>query len=236
MEKVAAVEEAQQAAMAAMEAVVEYLASEPAPTSEAAHALIEQVLTEHDCESPEGHIVAGGAQSAEPHEQGSGVLLPHQPIVIDIYPRSKTSGYWGDMTRTVCIGEPPPELQRMYDTVLAGQELALGMVAPDVAGRDLHTAVAEHFVAAGYETSGEGKEFRFAEGFVHALGHGIDTEIHSTPVLSAHSDDVLAVGDIITIEPGLYYPHIGGVRLEDTIVVTEAGFDNLTQFPKNLRL
>jgi len=234
MDKVVATKAVQQATEAAMQVVVEYLKNDAAPTAEQAHAIIDEVLAGYDCESPEGHIVAGGPVSAKPHERGSGPLLPGQPLVIDIYPRSKTTGYWADMSRTVCIGEPPAELQQMYDTVLAAQELAISMVAPGVAGRDLHQAVVDHFTQAGYETSGQGTEFRYAEGFVHAIGHGVDTDIHAAPHLNTRSDEVLQVGDVITIEPGLYYSDIGGVRLEDLVLVTTSGYLNLTTFPKQL--
>jgi Xaa-Pro aminopeptidase len=122
----------------------------------------------------------------------------------------------------------------MYDTVLAAQELAITMVAPGVAGRDIQAAVEAHFVAAGYHTSGQGTDFRFAEGFVHAIGHGVDTDIHAAPHLSRRSEACLEAGSIITIEPGLYYPDIGGVRLEDLVLVTSSGCQNLTEFPKQL--
>lgn len=234
MEKIAAINEVQTAVEATMRAVVDYLKTEPAPTAEAAHILIDEILEAHDCESPKGHIVAGGPASAEPHEQGSGLLQPGQPIVIDIYPRSKTTDYWADMTRTVCLGAAPAELQKLYDTVLAAQELAISLIAPGVRAHGIQKAVTKFFADAGYQTTGTGTEFRFAEGFVHSIGHGVTTDIHAEPHFGAASEAVLSVGDIITIEPGLYYKHLGGVRLEDLILVTEAGHQNLTSFPKQL--
>src|SRR4051794_16643048 len=105
-EEVIAMEEAQLAAEAAMAAVISYLRSSAAPTSEEAHAIIDKALSEHDCESPEGHIVAGGEQAVEPHEKGHGPINRGEAIVIDIFPRSKKTGFFADMTRTVCIGEP----------------------------------------------------------------------------------------------------------------------------------
>lgn len=233
-EKIAGVRNVQGAAEAAMQAVVTYLRTNTAPTSERAHMIIDDVLATHHCESPEGHIVAGGQQSAEPHEQGSGLLLPGQPIVIDIYPRSKRTGYWADMTRTICIGEPTPELQRMFDTVAAAQKLAISMLAPGVTGRELQEAVEYHFTSAGYHTTGVGTEFRYTEGFVHAIGHGVSTVLHDHPILNTVSTDVLTVGDIIAIEPGLYYHAVGGVRLEDVLLVTKTGSENLSNFPTTL--
>jgi Xaa-Pro aminopeptidase len=225
----------QRATEAAMTAVIFYLRTTKNPTAEAAHEIIDTVLAQHDCESPEGHIVAGGKASAEPHEHGSGVLLQGESIVIDIYPRSKTTGWFADMTRTTCIGEPTPELTRMYETVRRAQEVAIQMIAPGVFCLDIQNAVENVFAEAGYETTGKGKEFAFNEGFVHGVGHGVGKNIHEAPRIGRGTADVLAVDDVITIEPGLYYHAIGGVRLEDLIVVTETGCMNLTHFVKELR-
>jgi Xaa-Pro aminopeptidase len=232
--EIVAIESAQRATETAMADVIEYLRTSVAPTSEEAHAIIDRVLLEHDCDSPEGHIVAGGAQAVEPHERGHGRINHGEAIVIDIFPRSKTSGYFADMTRTVCIGEPSEELQKMYDTVLGAQELAISMLAPSVACKSVQVAVEKYFVEKGYETSGKGKEFSFAEGFVHSIGHGVGREVHEPPYFSKKRDDVLMVGDVVTVEPGLYYKNIGGVRIEDLLVITEDGHRNLTNFSKNL--
>jgi Xaa-Pro aminopeptidase len=235
-EQIAAIETAQRGTEAAFDALVSYLRTAEAPTSEEAHRILDTVLGEHGCESPEGHIVAGGVQSAEPHEAGTGLLKKREPIVIDIYPRSKTSGYFADMSRTVCIGEPSLELQKMYDTVLEAQELGISLVQPGAHCGDIHMAAVRVFENAGYTTSGKGKEFPFAEGFVHGLGHGVGQEVHEAPRISRNSDDILQVGDVVTIEPGLYYKHIGGVRLEDMVLVTEDGCRNLTRAAKILKL
>jgi len=234
MKKINAIEIVQKAVEFAMIAAEEYLRTAKDPTSEATKTIIGAVLNEHNCESSEGLIVARGPMNYEPHEEGTGALLPGVPIVIDIYPRSKATGYFADMTRTVCIGTPSQELQKMYDTVLAAQELAITMIAPGVRGADIHQVVWEFFIQAGYETSGKGKLFTYAEGFVHSVGHGVSMKVHDMPRLGAKSTDILQVGDVITIEPGLYYSHIGGVRLEDLLVVTEDGYKNLTQYKKEL--
>lgn len=218
----------QAAADAAMQAVVDYLHSTPEPTAESAHALIDHVLEQHDAHSPEGHIVSCGVASAEPHEHGTSAIAPNVPIVIDIYPQSTRTGWWADVSRTICLGTPPPELQRMYDAVKMAQRLAIAAIRPGITGHTLHTIAEEHFTAAGFITSGIGAEFTYAEGFVHSLGHGVGQAIHTQPHISRDSTDVLAVGDVITIEPGLYYQNIGGVRLEDMLLVTETGHANLT--------
>jgi Xaa-Pro aminopeptidase len=236
MQQVDAMQGVIRAAEAAMTAVVAYIHDTDEPTCERAHALIDEVLAQYGCESPEGHIVAVGEQAVEPHEVGHGVIMEGDLVVVDIYPRSKTTGYWADITRTVCKGAPRPEAAALFATVAEAQQLAISLVAPGVPCRDVHTAIANFFTAAGYKTSGVGKEFRFSEGFVHALGHGVNTDLHADPKLSSRSDAVLKVGDVITVEPGLYYKAIGGVRLEDMVIVTETGCDVLTHVPTKLVL
>lgn len=233
-EAIVSIQKVQYATEAAMKAVIVYLQLATRPTSEKAHEIIDTVLSTYNCESPEGHIVAGGVHSSEPHEVGNGFLKKHVPIVIDIYPRSKETGYFADMTRTVCRGVPSARLQKMYDVVFNAQKHALSMVKPGVTCIDIQNAVEKFFSDAGYVTSGKGKEFSFAEGFVHGVGHGVGSNIHESPHLGRKSTDTLKEGDVITVEPGLYYKKIGGVRLEDLVLVTKAGHQNLTRFPKKL--
>ena len=236
LDQLAAIEKTQCAVEAAFDAVILYIRLSEMPTSEDAHAIIDEVLESHGCESPEGHIVAGGLQSVEPHEKGVGILAISMPIVIDIYPRSKSSGFWADMTRTVCIGMPSAELQHMYDAVLSAQLLAISMVRPGVACRAIQIAVENYFIDAGYMTSGKGKEFSFAEGFVHSIGHGVGHMIHEPPRFGNGSEDILLEGEVITIEPGLYYEEIGGIRIEDMVLVTGDGCSNLTRSSKEFVL
>jgi Xaa-Pro aminopeptidase len=232
--EIAAIEEAQRATNAAMNEVIEYLRATDVPTSEEAHAIIDKVMAEHDCESPEGHIVASGEQAIEPHERGHGKIARGEAIVIDIFPRSKKTGYFADMTRTVCIGKPnKPEIQRMFDAVVAAQELVESLVRPGVPCKSLQDAAERLFAERGYLTSGKGKEFTFAEGFVHAVGHGVGLEIHEKPHIGRKTEDILEEDDVITIEPGLYYKNLGGIRMEDMVLVTKNGCRNLTKFPKN---
>lgn len=205
MAKQSDIQQVIQAAEAAMGAVVQFLAESNRPTCEAAHQLIDKVLDRHNCESPEGHIVAVGSQAVEPHEIGHGVIAEDELVVIDIYPRSKTTGYWADITRTVSKVTPSIKALALHEAVRDAQEVACSMVAPGVRGADIHNAVVAHFDSLGYKTYGVGKEFQYAEGFVHALGHGVNKNIHASPKLSYKSNDVLQVGDIITVEPGLYY-------------------------------
>lgn len=234
--EVALIKEVQSATRKAMTAVIEYLHTCEAPTSEEAHAIITSILIKHHCHSPQGYVVASGKQSAEPHEIGRGHIKPGVPIVIDIFPQSKKSGYFADMSRTVCIGKPPIELQKMYDAVLAAQELAILMIRPGVSTKEIQYAVEDFFDREGYLTSGKGKEFEFAEGFVHSIGHGVGLSVHEEPHLSRRGSGVLLEGDVITIEPGLYYKNIGGVRIEDMLLVTESGSKNLTNFSKTFEI
>jgi Xaa-Pro aminopeptidase len=175
-------------------------------------------------------IVASGVHSSMPHHSGEGPIFADKPVVIDVFPRSQKNGYFGDMTRTVVRGEPAPELVKMYDTVLRGQKLAISMIRDGVRVRDIHSAVVEYFKSRGFETTIiDGK----MQGFIHSTGHGLGLEIHEPPRIGL-GDEVLVTGNVVTVEPGLYYGKIGGVRIEDVVVVEKKGCVNLTKYPKRL--
>ena len=182
--------------------------------------------------SAEHTIVAPGIQSSMPHHTGEGPLFAGKPIVIDIFPRSQKNGYFGDMTRTVVKGEPSKELNRMYQTVLKGQKLAMSLIKAGVKSREVHEAVVEFFKKCGFETgTNNGKR----EGFIHSTGHGLGLEIHEPPRIGP-GDDVLEEGNVVTVEPGLYYERLGGIRIEDVVLVKRKGCLNLTRFPKKFRV
>ncbi|HTY86276.1 MAG TPA: Xaa-Pro peptidase family protein [Candidatus Acidoferrum sp.] len=178
-------------------------------------------------------IVAGGRQACDPHERGYGPLRAHEPIIIDIFPRSQKTGYFGDITRTVVRGRANEAVRKLYDTVRQGQKLAFKKVRANLPTGDVHRTVQEYFAQQGYKT---GRRHGRMEGFFHGTGHGLGLEIHESPRLGASSTGKLRPGHVVTVEPGLYYPEIGGVRLEDVALVTSNGARNLTRFEKVLEL
>ena len=206
-------------------------------TSELLRAEIEVDLLRRGCAADEGTITAGGPQAADPHERGSGPLRAGEAIILDIFPRSQESRYYADMTRTFVKGEPGDELQSMYDAALEAQETALSMIRAGVNGRDIHEKVSDVLHEKGYKTGKHDQKpgEPLTEGFFHGTGHGVGLEVHEAPRVST-VDEELRAGDVVTVEPGLYEPGVGGVRIEDLVVVTEDGCRNLTRFPKELRL
>ena len=179
---------------------------------------------------PANTIVAGGDQACDPHERGSGPLLANSLIILDIFPRDAASGYYGDMTRTVVRGRASAEQRRLWETVREGQEMALKKMKPGVDGLKLHTAIKQLFTDRGFPTEvRDGCQV----GFFHGTGHGLGLEIHEFP---RFQKTVFKPGQVLTVEPGLYYPGLGGVRLEDVAVVTESGNRILSRFEKRLEI
>jgi Xaa-Pro aminopeptidase len=175
-------------------------------------------------------IVAGGDQACDPHERGSGPLPANSLIILDIFPRDLRSGYWGDMTRTVVRGRASDAQRKLWQTVLDGQELALREIKDGVDGMRIHKAIQALFKKRGYPT-----EVRNGVnvGFFHGTGHGLGLDIHEHPRLQKV---VLKDRQVLTVEPGLYYPGLGGVRHEDVVVVTKTGCKILSKFPKPLEI
>jgi Xaa-Pro aminopeptidase len=179
-------------------------------------------------------IVAGGKQGCDPHERGHGPLRAHEPIIIDIFPRSQKTGYFGDITRTVVRGHASEGVRKLYATVLQGQKIAFEKIRARVKTAGVHKAVQQFFVQQGYKT---GRRAGRMEGFFHGTGHGLGLEIHEAPRVGAASTEKLRPGHVVTVEPGLYYPGLGGgVRLEDVALVTTNGARNLTRFEKVLEI
>ncbi len=178
-------------------------------------------------------IVAGGRQGCDPHEEGHGTLRAHEPIVVDVFPRSQKTGYFGDITRTVVKGRASERIRGMYQSVAAAQELAFKHLRNKTVCATAHEAVVSFFDNQGYKT---GRKNGMMHGFFHATGHGVGLEIHEAPRIGVQSRDVLRPGHVVTVEPGLYYPELGGVRLEDVALVTGNGPKNLTKFEKVLEI
>lgn len=166
---------------------------------------------------PDGTIVAGGRQACDPHERGHGPLRAHELIILDVFPRDARSGFFGDLTRTVVRGRATEAQRRLWQTVREAQRLAIRSIKPRVRGAAVHKAVQEFFAARGYRT--EKKRGRWT-GFFHGTGHGLGLDLHEDPRIAA---TVFRPGQVFTVEPGLYYPGIGGARHEDVVAVTAAG-------------
>jgi len=178
-------------------------------------------------------IVAGGKQGCDPHERGFGILRANETIILDVFPRSQKTGYFGDITRTVVKGQASEAIHKLYHTVARGQELAFTQIRHNASGAAIHQAIQKLFEKEGYKT---GKRKGRMQGFFHGTGHGLGLEIHEAPRISSSSNDILKAGHVVTVEPGLYYPELGGVRLEDVAHVTTAGMRNLTKFEKVLEV
>lgn len=196
-------------------------------TSEAVRAVIHHSLLDTGCEA-DSTIVACGLRSADPHWQGEGVLMVDHPIVLDVFPRHSVHRYYSDMSRTVVRGDPDPRIGEMHRAVLAAQEAAFDIIGPGIHGSEVHQAVCDVITGAGFHVGDE-------EGFIHSTGHGVGLDVHERPGLGLQ-DVVLEAGNVVTVEPGLYYRDVGGVRVEDMVVVTASGCKNLTTFDKNLRI
>ncbi|ELY70555.1 M24 family metallopeptidase [Natrinema versiforme] len=195
-------------------------------TSERVTEEIEVTLLRHGCGLDET-IVACGADGADPHDRGSGPLEPDELIVIDIFPRDKETGYFADMTRTFARGDPGEEARRRYEVTHEAYEAALETVEAGVTGATVHGAACDVIEDAGYETLRSDPNTE--TGFIHSTGHGVGLDIHEEPSVSPAGGD-LEPGHVISIEPGIYDPAVGGVRIEDLIVVTEDGYENLTDY------
>jgi Xaa-Pro aminopeptidase len=179
-------------------------------------------------------IIAGSPECALPHFRGEGQLRADAPIIIDIFPQGKTSGYHGDLTRTVVVGEVSDEVRRMWEASCAAMDAAITMLKAGVNGRDVHHAACRVLVEHGFGTYTAGFEGRLdGPRMSHSLGHGVGLEVHEAPNLR-DLDYPLEAGDVVTVEPGLYRTGLGGVRVEDTGIVTGDGFTNFTSLPRSL--
>ena len=197
-------------------------------TSERVTEEIEVTLLHHGCSLDET-IVACGADAADPHDRGSGPLTADEPIIIDIFPQNKATKYHADMTRTFCKGEPTETVREWYDLTERAMDAAFDALEPGATGAAVHDAVCAVYEDAGQPTLRS--DDRTETGFIHSTGHGVGLDVHELPRLSPNGGE-LAPGHVVTIEPGLYDPDVGGLRIEDLAVVTEDGYENLTDYEK----
>lgn len=200
-------------------------------TSERIKKLINVKLMERDCVA-QHTIVAGGEQACDPHHEGSGPLPVGRSIIFDVFPRSGQTRYFADMSRTVVRGTPSPELKRLYQIVKDAQEAAIAEIRDGADGTKIHQGICDRFDAAGYKT---GLVNGRMQGYFHGTGHGVGLDIHEAPRIS-RKGSILQEGQIVTVEPGLYYAGLGAVRIEDMVLVTRDGCRNLTNFPKTFEL
>jgi Xaa-Pro aminopeptidase len=159
---------------------------------------------------PANTIVAGGLQACDPHERGSGPLRPHDLIILDLFPRDAKAGYFGDMTRTVVRGQASEARRRLWETVQRGQRMAFRGMKPGASGAAVHESVKAFFT-----------------------GEGLGLEIHEEPRFARAT---FHPGQILTVEPGLYWPGVGGCRLEDVALITPGGVRKLSRFPQEIEI
>ncbi|MFC7232039.1 M24 family metallopeptidase [Saliphagus sp. GCM10025308] len=238
IEHIAATQRANEKAMAVAEGMLERATVEAGVlrldgevlSSERIRRAIEVTLLEEDCGLSDC-IVASGAEGARAHAVGSGPIEAGEPIIIDVFPRHKESRYFGDMTRTFVKGEPRAEIKAWYDLTREAYEAALGAIRPGVTGKAVNDTVCDVFEREGYPTlrTDESTE----DGFTSITGHGVGLDVHEQPKLGWGGGE-LQPGHVVTVEPGLYERGVGGVRLEDLVVVTEEGYENLTDYPRGL--
>jgi Xaa-Pro aminopeptidase len=201
-------------------------------TSERVKEAIEIELLRHGCALDET-IVACGRDAADPHERGSGPLRAGEPIIVDIFPQDKQTKYHADMTRTFCRGEPSETVREWHDLTREAKAAALSALEPGVTGEAVHDAACDVYEDAGLPTLRADPTTEM--GFIHSTGHGVGLAVHELPRV-APDGETLQPGHVVTVEPGLYDPEVGGVRVEDLVVVTEGGHENLTDYDESLRV
>jgi len=178
-------------------------------------------------------IAACGVHAADPHESGYGVIKAGQPVVIDIFPRVNSTGYHGDLTRTVVKGSPTEKVAQAYAAVKQARDRAIAFVREGVEAKAIHQIAEEFLDGEGFSTD---RSCQPPYGFIHGVGHGLGLDVHERPRVSPQSDATLRACNVITIEPGLYYPGWGGIRLEDVVVVEKNGCRNLTEIQTMLEI
>jgi len=191
--------------------------------------IFDHAFADRGCVAEDEMIIACGSNASMGHYTGKpgDIVKAHEPVVLDVFPKSVKARYFSDMTRTVVKGRASKEIRRMFETVLQAKNSAMDAMRAGVLGKDMQLLCFDLFEKAGYETIRGGKQT--TKGYTHGLGHGVGLEIHEGPGMGELSTHPLCEHNIITVEPGLYDPRIGGVRIEDIVEVTSEGCRNLTE-------
>jgi Xaa-Pro aminopeptidase len=205
-------------------------------TCERVREEIVRVLRSHGCEG-EPPVVGAGPSGARVHDLGGGPIRPHEPIIIDIFPKHSATRFCADMTRTYCWGEAPERLRHMHEVVLEALLRSTEAIGPGVPGIRPWDVACDVIEAGGFRTTrGLAPGESLDEDFFHGLGHGVGFDVHEPPYMGLEGSPSLEAGDVVTNEPGVYRKDFGGVRLEDLILITEDGRDVLTAFDYDMEI
>jgi Xaa-Pro aminopeptidase len=202
-------------------------------TSERLMAAAQTALNEigYSCDDM---IVAGSPECWMPHYRGEGPIRANAPVIIDIFPRGRVSRYHGDLTRTIVVGDVPDQVHRMHEVVLLALDAAIALIRPGVTGRAVNDEVCRVLKEGGFGAAYKGFEAPAGTPMmIHSTGHGVGLDVHELPNLRP-TDVALEEGDVVTVEPGLYLEGLGGLRVEDTGIVTATGFRNFTSISRGL--
>lgn len=199
-------------------------------------SVFDHVFADNGCVAEEETIVACGPGSADPHYAGRAddVFRANQPIVLDVFPKSARKRYVSDMTRTVVKGKASKTVKRMFEDVLEAKAAAMDAIKAGVLGSDMQKLCCKVLEKAGYETTWGGKQI--SRGYLHGLGHGVGLEVHEGPGMNEFYKYPLEEHNVLSVEPGLYDPKIGGVRIEDLVEVTKKGCRNLMKMEVTLEV
>lgn len=233
--EIAGIRRAILAAEAGVSAMCERISSGEPVTCDELRVVAWSTYPAHDAQPHSMLLVASGPETSDAHAEGEGLIEPHQPILIDTLARDRSSGCWADFSRTVCLGSPPERLQQCHEDVKEAASRARAAARPGVTLEDLERIAAAYLSEQGHLTRFETEDGELPEeGLIHGTGHGVGLEIHEPPF--SQDDSVLVKGDVVTIEPGVYYKGFGGVRIEDMLLITDDGHEVLTKFPYDLEL